>query len=217
MEDFPELFTKFESDACASGRLAWHPTCVEDGVPKRVQHAADGASGLLVEPHGKTDYWRKTYYEPLLLKSDGHILAVTVQSPPKLVAETHLTLNVKSQFDQAGLMVFVDDEHWLKTGLEYCDGKIYLGCVVTNGFSDWSTQDWPSNKLSIRVYALPNDSCVVEAGSGDDWKMIRIAHLAMGDQKVKLGVYTCSPTAAGASTVFHSLSIKATSGYDHKA
>ena len=37
----------------------------------------------------------------------------------------------------------VDDNTWVKAGIEFTDGYPRLSCVVTNnGFSDWSTQRW---------------------------------------------------------------------------
>ena len=45
-------------------------------------------------------------------------------------------------------------------GLEYVDGAYRLSCVVTNTHSDWSTQVYPSGKLSLRLYKLANDVVV---------------------------------------------------------
>jgi len=56
-----------------------------------------------------------------------------------------------TQFDQAGICIRLDSEHWLKTGIEVVDEKPRLSCVVTNGYSDWSTQSWPESRLRIRV------------------------------------------------------------------
>jgi len=56
--------------------------------------------------------------------------------------ETAMTLNPKKQFDQGGIAVRIDSEHWIKAGIEFVDGSPRLSCVVTNVFSDWSTQHW---------------------------------------------------------------------------
>ena len=45
-------------------------------------------------------------------------------------------------------------------GLEYVDGECSMSCVVTNRWSDWSTQSWSSNKLALRVHKI-NDDYVV--------------------------------------------------------
>ena len=55
-------------------------------------------------------------------------------------------------------MIAVDENAWVKAGIEYTDGAPRLSCVVTNdgGFSDWSTQPWVNwddvaGATSIRV------------------------------------------------------------------
>lgn len=45
-------------------------------------------------------------------------------------------------------------------GLEYVDGECSMSCVVTNKWSDWSTQTWKSNKLALRVHKIQNDYVV---------------------------------------------------------
>lgn len=45
-------------------------------------------------------------------------------------------------YDQAGLMIYLDDKHWLKAGnagIEYNDGQPMIGSVLTNELSDWAT------------------------------------------------------------------------------
>ena len=62
---------------------------------------------------------------------------------------TSFTLKPKEQFDQAGIMVIVNENVWVKAGIEYTDGFPNLSCVVTNdGYSDWSTQRIPRYKSS---------------------------------------------------------------------
>ena len=59
-------------------------------------------------------------------------------------------------------MIYVDENNWVKAGIEYTDGMPRLSCVVTNsGYSDWSTQKWPhfsatdrSTSVRIRVSKL---------------------------------------------------------------
>lgn len=95
--------------------------------------------------------------------------------------ETSFSLTPKSQFDQAGIIIRLDKDHWIKTGIEVVDNKPRLSCVVTNGFSDWSTQNWPVPSVKIRVHLLPRHggSFVIEAApiGTDDWSFIRIAHM----------------------------------------
>lgn len=50
----------------------------------------------------ETDYWRKTYYTPLLLKDNGHFLNKVMATDDDFVLETTFTLTPFRQFDQAG-------------------------------------------------------------------------------------------------------------------
>ena len=58
-----------------------------------------------------------------------------------------------ARFDQAGLMLRIDHENWLKAGIEYVDGKYNLSAVVTHKTSDWSviTLDKPVEFIWIKV------------------------------------------------------------------
>lgn len=108
-------------------------------------------SVLTLSPPAKKDFWRKTFYEPMLVKDDGSCLFSTLPDNECFTVETSFILNPKRQFDQAGICIRLDHEHWLKTGIEVVDEKPRLSCVVTNGYSDWSTQPWPESRLRIRV------------------------------------------------------------------
>ena len=202
-------------------------------------------SKLLLAPPAKKDFWRKTYYQPLLVKDDAPFLYrnISTQNLPVTI-ETSFTITAKSQFDQAGIMIRLDHEHWLKTGIEVVDGIPRLSCVVTNGFSDWSTQQVEKAEMKIRVHVLPQHggSLVVEAAplGSDEWNFIRIAHLnrdmkhdllndhptvknayqgkdAAADS-VMVGIFgACPVDQAGMEVTFHELSITEGSSFVHDA
>ena len=175
-------------------------------------------AGLSITPDEKHDFWRKTYYKPCLLVNNGHLMYESFSSDKNVLAETYFELSPVNQFDQAGLMVYQDAEHWIKTGIEYADGVKRLSCVVTNDYSDWSTQNFDSNKLSLRLYKLGSDF-VVEAKSVADetWSFIRICHLnnPANVTDVKIGVYSCSPSKTGGTVNFKYLTFKDVEGYHH--
>ena len=157
----------------------------------------DDQQTLTLTPPAKKDYWRKTYYEPILIKDDGPFLYASLPySDTYYTVETTLDLTAVRQFDQAGIMVRLDPEHWLKTGIEVVDHQPRLSCVVTNDYSDWSTQTWFNytkqvdgtittvyTHCQIRVHCR-GESFVVEAKLPDPttgqpvWQFIRIAHLS---------------------------------------
>lgn len=161
-------------------------------------------SMLTLSPRSVTDFWSKTFYSPLLVKSDAPALLCSVPVDCEATVKVDLSLEATSQFDQAGLLVFIDNTHWLKCGIEYCDGVPRLSVVVTNDYSDWSTQTWCSLRVRLRIHKiLQSDSIVVEAAQTgtDEYQFIRIAHLshhrASDDDEPcmwRVGPYAASPT-----------------------
>jgi len=49
-----------------------------------------------------------------------------------------ISANYQTRFDQAGLMLRIDHENYIKAGIEFVDGKYNLSTVVTHKTSDWS-------------------------------------------------------------------------------
>ena len=176
--------------------------------------------GLKIMPAAKTDFWQKTYYNPPIEKCIGPVLTLEMPwSCEQWCVETQFTLNPINQFDQAGIMIFIDDLHWLKAGIECVDREPKMSCVVTNGKSDWSTQPWKGvEEVSIRVSYM-RESFVVQCKLKDKWELIRISHISslQKTQPLRAGVYCCAPTAGGMSAVFHSLTITDTVTFDHHA
>lgn len=207
----------------------------------------DAKGQLIVAAPAKKDFWRKTYYTPLVVKDDGPCLFATIPMDKIVTVETSFTISPKRQFDQAGICVRINHEHWLKTGIEMVDGTPRLSCVVTNVYSDWSTQVWHEPGARIRVHILPNGTFVVEAAksidaSSSDWSFVRIAHLSAGmqckddsleeDPAVKdawkgagappghlfVGVFACCPEdQSGSFVTFHDFSISEGSLFKHDA
>jgi regulation of enolase protein 1 (concanavalin A-like superfamily) len=203
MEDFPvlvqgfsgvgpHLLTRSSPQSVHGSTLAWYcdPSAWQPlaGVSEGSGGSwkVDEAGQLIIAPPSKKDFWRKTFYTPTLCKDDGSCLFATMPATQSYMVETSFTLDNKRQFDQAGLCLRLGTEHWLKTGIECVDGQARLSCVVTNVYSDWSTQPWPAPRLRIRVHVI-GSSFVVEAAPLDvpgaaatdetKWDFIRIANL----------------------------------------
>lgn len=206
--------------------FTWHPSAP----------GADGAGGsyfidergqLVVRPTAQLDYWSRTYYEPLLNKTDGQALLCSVDATVEATLSLAFTLHPRAQFDQAGVLVRVDERTWCKAGVEYVDGAPRLSCVVTNdGFSDSSTHPWDvwdedtsSTSLRLRVHKLlPGDTqgpaLVVEAApymegdavgsSPSGFSSVRIASLRSADLPWEMGAFCFAPLAQDGSLArFH--------------
>ncbi|MFI7573603.1 DUF1349 domain-containing protein [Micromonospora sp. NPDC049497] len=166
--------------------------------PVRVESVPDG--GLVVEPGENTDLWRHTSYG--FVHDDAPALLAPL--PAGAAVEVSFLLDYGAQFDQAGVLVRVDSDTWVKAGVEVSDGQPQVGAVVTRGLSDWSVAavpEWAGREVTVRV-SRAGDALTVRArvGSGS-WRLVRLAPLAP-EAVAAAGPYCCSPTGAGLRVTF---------------
>jgi uncharacterized protein len=165
--------------------------------PERVEQEKDD---LLVTAREKSDFWRTTAYG--FVHDDGH--ALLVPFPNESAVEVSFIVDFAEQFDQAGVMVRVSPEVWLKAGVEFCDGLPQVGAVATNVRSDWSqapVPDWAGREASVRV-SRSGDALSVRARCGDEpWSLIRLTPLAP-DAEAQAGPALCGPSRAGLTVRF---------------
>ncbi|MEO3829031.1 DUF1349 domain-containing protein [Actinomadura sp. B10D3] len=159
----------------------------------------DDGSALLVTAAAGSDFWRTTSYG--YDRDSGHALL----SPfgPEAAVEVSFDADYDQQFDQAGLLVRLDETTWIKAGAEYCDGTLQLGAVVTRGVSDWSSfpVPWAGREVTIRA-SRSGDAVTIRARAGDDpWQMIRLAPFPPGVEAVA-GPYCCAPEREGLTVRF---------------
>ena len=90
---------------------------------------------ILVRSRAKTDFWQKTYDG--YAADNGHFFHLSASGDFKFTA----CINGKyaAQYDQAGLMVRIDAENWMRCGTELLDGKRNASVVFTRTYSDGST------------------------------------------------------------------------------
>lgn len=179
--------------------FAWH--C----EPKRWS-LDDGKLGLHPDP--STDFWQRTHYG--FQVDNGHFFYREVSGD--FVMSTCVDFHPVHQYDQAGVMVRVSANCWLKSSVEFEPSHpSRLGAVVTNdGYSDWSTQNFPKEitALWLRVRREADDYIVESSLDGGSWDQLRIAHLHAGrGLAVACGVYACSPKAAGFACEFTGVSV----------
>jgi regulation of enolase protein 1 (concanavalin A-like superfamily) len=172
--------------------------------------ADQGADGLTIRTAAGTDFWRRTHYG--FEADNGHFLRVPVTGGFRII--TTVRLKPVHQYDQAGLMIRVSPECWLKTSQEFePDGPSRLGAVVTNGgYSDWSTQDADASvaRVSLRLdYGGGDCTVFADVNGAGSWSQIRMAHLLEAGESVETGLYACSPKGAGFEACFEYLQITA--------
>lgn len=150
-------------------------------------------NGLEIHTDAITDFWQKTHYG--FQRDDGHCLFTTLSGNFSMT--THVEFQPQEKYDQCGLMVRGDMDNWIKVSTEYeNDNHSRLGSVVTNlGFSDWATQDIPSDNRQMwyRISKNGGDFLLESSFDGKEWFQLRIAHLHKHFEQLEIGVYACSP------------------------
>ncbi|MDG4793735.1 DUF1349 domain-containing protein [Micromonospora sp. WMMD1082] len=161
--------------------------------PVRAVEEPDG--GLSVEPGAGSDLWRHTSYG--FVHDDAP--ALLTPFPAGSAVEVDFRLDWTEQFDQAGVLVRVDDRNWVKAGVEVSDGQPQVGAVVTRDLSDWSVApvpDWAGRQVTVRV-SRAGDALTVRARvAAQPWRLVRLAPLAP-EATAWAGPYCCSPSRGG--------------------
>ncbi len=160
---------------------------------------------ITVTSDAKTDFWRKTHYG--FIRDNGHFYFESVTG--SFVAEVKISGSYSALYDQAGLMVRVDETNWLKCGIEFVDGVQHVSAVVTRDYSDWSVLPLPQNPAALWLRVALKGSTIEVHYSLDatSYTMLRLAYLPPAEI-VCVGLMCASPEGDGFSTTFEGLKIR---------
>lgn len=161
-------------------------------------------AGLTMTTDAKTDFWRETYYG--FTRDSGHFLGFPTADG--FTAKIRIQGEFRTLYDQAGLMVRIDEKRWVKTGVEFTDGELFLSTVVTDGKSDWSVSQ-PFKELEdfyIRV-TLANGALRIQASrDGLFWPLLRLAPFPVASH-YEVGPTACTPERSGLTIRFSEFEI----------
>ncbi|MBO0981402.1 DUF1349 domain-containing protein [Microbacterium sp. SD291] len=147
-----------------------------------------------------SDAWRRTAYG--FVHDTEHALLAPLAVGEAI--EVSFRAPWDGQFDQAGAFVRIDEERWVKAGVEYADGHLGLGAVVTDRNSDWSVgwvDEWHGSEITVRVSRWP-DALIVRARADEgEWRLVRVAPFD-GDAEASAGPFLAAPTRAGLTVRF---------------
>jgi hypothetical protein len=160
---------------------------------------------LTVDVTPQTDYWRISHYgftvddAPFLYTVRGGEFEVKVK----------ISGDYRTRFDQSGLMLRIDHENYIKTGIEFVDGKYNLSTVVTHHTSDWSIIPLDKPVPFVWIKAVRRLDAVEIFYSFDDkeYTMMRNAWL-QNNHPVKVGVMGACPDGDGFTARFEDFTIK---------
>ena len=169
-----------------------------------VQWEADEDS-LAMQVTPKTDYWRKTHYG--FTVDDGPFYFTTCGG--EFEAKVRVTGEYQTQYDQMGLMLRVNEQTWIKAGVEYVNSKINLSAVVTINQSDWSVIELAHQPTSVWFKAVRQLDAVELSYSFNDetYTMMRLAFFP-DHRPVMVGLMAASPDGEGFRATFDHFSVK---------
>ncbi|GIG66977.1 DUF1349 domain-containing protein [Phytomonospora endophytica] len=166
--------------------------------------ATDGVVEATTRPD--SDFWRTTHYG--FIRDNGHVLGRDVEGDFTLTAT--FSGAYRDLYDQAGVMLRLDEENWVKTGIELVDGVRQLSAVVTRGVSDWSVVPLPAAPASVTLAVeRRGDTVTVRYGldGGEPATMLRLAYFPP-DVGVLAGVMCASPDGSGFTARFEEVAFR---------
>lgn len=171
---------------------------------------ADGDS-LRIVTGNASDFWRETHYG--FTRDSGHFLGF--QTADAFTAELRVQGNFTALYDQAGIMVRVDAQHWVKAGIELSDGRAMLSSVLTRGQSDWTTAPYAHDAGDFRLRATVSNGVLRLQVSSDGklWPLMRLAPFPKAKSYL-VGPMACTPERAGLEVSFSAFQLRPPLGKD---
>lgn len=175
------LIASVLSAAGQNAKRAW------ENAPAKWNETADTLN--LTVPAG-TDYWRVTHYG--FIRDNGPFRYV--EQSGDFEAKVRITGKYRELYHQAGLMIRIDEKNWIKTGIEFVNGKQNISAVVTRDLSDWSVIERADNPAFVWLRLQRCGDAVQIDYSLDNvtWSMLRLAYFPP-KVPVKIGMVAAAP------------------------
>jgi hypothetical protein len=168
-------------------------------------HFSEGV--LSARSRGKTDFWRKTFYG--YINDNGHFMHLPVAGD--FTFQARIDGNYSALYDQAGLMVRLDEKHWMKCGTELVENKRWASVVFTHDFSDWSTMEDLTQRGAVYWRVVRQKDSIEAKCSIDGEKFVTVRQgYFPAQQKVMVGVMCCAPEGPGFDATFDQLMLEMT-------
>ena len=157
------------------------------------------AGVLRVTTDAETDFWRETHYG--FTRDSGHFFGWVTQGD--FTAELRVRARYEALYDQAGIMVRIDEAHWMKAGVEMSDGMVLLSSVLTAGKSDWAMGIYPDDPTDFRIRATVAEGVLRLQISADGitWHLARLSPFPSAEA-YSVGPMCCTPERSGLKVVF---------------
>jgi regulation of enolase protein 1 (concanavalin A-like superfamily) len=103
-----------------------------------------------------TDFWRETHYG--FTHDNGHLFGHDTGGD--FTMQVRVRANYDALYDQAGIMIRLDERNWLKAGIEKSDGHCQLSSVLTVDRSDWATGAYGGDPADFWMRATVSDGVI---------------------------------------------------------
>lgn len=149
---------------------------------------------LSLTADGGSDFWRHTNYD--YVRDSGHFLGT--RRSGEFWAEVEVHAELAAPGDQAGLMVRLDAERWIRCGVELVENRAAVSSVVTHAVSDWSVSPLDIAPAWVGLRALRRgDTLTIDYNTdGSTWRPHRMAYLPEG-LRAYVGPMAVSPRGQG--------------------
>ena len=159
---------------------------------------------LVMDVTPQSDYWRISHYG---FTVDDAPFLYTVRGG-EFEVKVRISGEYKVRFDQAGLMIRVDKENYIKTGIEFVDGKYNLSTVVTHTTSDWSVIELDEPVEHVWIKAVRRLDAVEIFYSFDDKEYTMMRNCWLQDNTpVMVGMMAACPDGNGFKATFDGFKI----------
>ena len=152
----------------------------------------------------QSDYWRKTHYG--FTVDDGPFYYTTRGG--EFEASLKITGDYKSRYDQMGMMLRIDEENWIKTGIEYVDGKYNYSTVITNINSSWNVIELTESPKSVWIKVIKQLDAleIYYSLDGKNFKMSNLCYFR-NNKPVMVGMMAASPDGNGFKAIFENFKV----------
>lgn len=161
-------------------------------------------NALTMQVTPKSDYWRISHYG--FTVDDAPFYYTTYGG--EFEAKVKITGAYKVRFDQMGLMLRIDEKNYIKTGVEFVDGKYNISTVVTHEKSDWSVTTLDKAPPFIWVKVVRRLDAVEVFYSYDDKTYVMTRNAPLQDNTpVMVGLMAACPDGNGFEAKFENFTV----------
>jgi hypothetical protein len=163
---------------------------------------------LVVLSRPKTDFWQKTFDG--YVADNGHFYHLSV--PGEFTFTARFNGKYATLYDQAGLMVRLDSENWMRCGTEFLEGKRFGSVVFTRTYSDGSTMPDLSETapVSWRIIRKKDSIETLCSLNGIQFTSVRMGYFPPS-RPVEVGIMCAAPSGPGFEATFDDLKLETAS------